>query len=363
MARAPRYQPRDHAPRLIAKRNAPKIRKAFHAALVRVRSLVDVHEVAKLLRNGARRSAIEKAIQLGHWRESLKDAFETIGATVEEGGQHASNEVSQTFKRSGRTPRYQRHPVHHLRHRGQRIGIMRKAAGVGFDRFDADTQQRIRDYQDELIAELESQARDSIEATVLAGLRAGESADEIAAEIRDSISLTATQAQAVANFRQLLEDGDPAAVDRALRDDSFDNVVDDLIAGEDVSDDVISQMVDAYAENYLDYRAQTIADTESLRASVLGIHEGYSQAIERGVMPSDAVTRKLLLALDEKTCQFCIDTEAMNADGVAVDEPWQTPDGPVMNSPFHPSCRCDEQYETDLSQLSQDDTQDQEEVA
>jgi len=200
--------------------------------------------------------------------------------------------------------------------------------------------------------------------SIMDGVRQALSPEDVAANIRDTITLTAQQSQAVANFRQLVETGDPAVFARALRDQSFDNLLEMAVDGEDLRSDIVDQIVQSYADNYLDYRAKTIADTESMRAANLGLRESYRQAVDRGVFPAEAIKRFWLIALDEKTCQLCIDISDMNDQGVGVDEPFQGPDGEVDDPPDpHPACRCSVQYETDLSMIPADDSTDAEAAA
>ena len=69
--------------------------------------------------------------------------------------------------------------------------------------------------------------------------------------------MTDTQAQAVLNFRSMLESLDPEALTRQLRNQTLDQTVRDAIdSGQFMDSDTIDQMVSDYTENYLDYRAQ-----------------------------------------------------------------------------------------------------------
>lgn len=236
-----------------------------------------------------------------------------------------------------------------------------KAIGDGFDfdRFDEDTLRRLREAQDELIAELDQRARDTVASVIERGVRAGDAAAEIAANIRDTIALTDRQANAVANYRRLLEDIDQRALGRELRNKEFDDTVQDAIdTGEFLSDTAIERMVEDYADNYLDYRADTIARTESLRAANAGLRDSYRQAADRGVFPAEAVTRNWLAAIDERTCPVCMSIVENNPQGVGLDEDFQSDDGPIDDPPVHPSCRCTIEMQTNLDMLPSDETED-----
>jgi len=239
--------------------------------------------------------------------------------------------------------------------------ITQKAVGddFDFDRFDEDTLDALRQSQDDLIAELGEQARDTIAYLIDRGVQAGDSADEIAAAIRDTISLTERQAQAVTNYRLALEELDQSALDRALRNEEFDAEVQDAIdSGEFLSDSLIERLTQDYADNYLDYRADTIAQTESLRAANEGLRESYRQAADRGVFPAEAVTRHWKAAIDERTCPICMSISENNEDGVGLNEDFQSDDGPVDDAPVHPSCRCTIEYVTNLDMLPDSEDED-----
>jgi hypothetical protein len=282
-------------------------------------------EIADHIRHG-RRQAIEHIVDDKMFAHVLKGPFDRLGMIFDNAGRLGASQITARFRAAGKPIRVAK----------ARVDL---AAAFNFDRFDEDTQDLIRQYQDELIQQLTDDVRDTIEAAVTRGVQAGDDASAIAEEIRDSIGLTERQAAAVANFRQMLEDLDPNALSRQLRDPTYDSMVEDAIdSGEFMASDRIDEMVRAYYERYLDYRADTIARTESLRAGNLGLHEAYSQAVKSGALPDGAVTRQWQLALDERTCEICLSIPDQNPDGVGVDEAFDSIDGPVDDAPVHPSC-------------------------
>lgn len=222
-----------------------------------------------------------------------------------------------------------------------------------FDALSPEIQQYLRNQQDEMIAQLESDTLDAISLIVNDGVINGLAPEEIATDIRDMISLTDRQAQAVLNFRSALEDLDPQSLARQLRNVDYDQLIVDAIANQtDLADSVIDNMVDDYIDNTLDYRADMIADTEATRAANAGLHDAYSQAIDRGVLDDNAVRRYWQVALDEKTCEVCLSIPDQNEEGVGVDEDFDSFDGPMTDPPDpHPNCRCSVDYVTDLTQV------------
>jgi Phage Mu protein F like protein len=346
------FQPRTDPILAIAGKHDKQLTAQLKTALVHLRTLVPVAVVEHAIKLGSIDHVLG-AIPFDHYKEVLKEPMQLIGDIYEAAGQHGAGQIASKMK-SGRK---------RLRYKPQHLRLVKDAAsdaaaaevGFAFDRFDDNTQKRLGEIIDGLIVDLGDAAKETIQSVVLRGVQAGDTAAEIAANIRDTISLTPAQADAVASYRRALEDLDSNALDRALRDSSYDALVEDAIdSGEFLSDDIIGDAVDAYLENYIDYRAATIARTESLRAGNAGLRDGYTQAAERGAIPGDAVKRVWLLDLDENTCDICLGILDADPDGVGLDEEFSEGDPPV-----HPNCRCTIQYETDLDMVPDEaDTED-----
>ena len=99
---------------------------------------------------------------------------------------------------------------------------------------------------------------------------------------RDSIGLTRSQLKAVGNYRRLLSIGHRDALERALRDRRFDRTVERAVNGSrPLMLDEIDRMVDRYRRRYLAHRAQTIAVTESGRATSIAREEAFDQISEK----------------------------------------------------------------------------------
>jgi hypothetical protein len=222
-----------------------------------------------------------------------------------------------------------------------------------FDRFNEETQRWLRYQQDELIQGLEEDIRDTIEMVVMRGVREGLDAEQIADDIRDVMTLTDTQAQAVLNYRSMLEELDPEALSRQLRNGDYDEALMDAIeSGTPLDEAMIDEMTTEYADNYLDYRAATIAETESVRMANEGLQDAYEQAIARGALPDDAVRQFWQLDLDEKTCDICLSIIDNQPDeGIGMDDTWDSDDGAIDSPPVHPNCRCSVEVVTDLDKV------------
>lgn len=215
-----------------------------------------------------------------------------------------------------------------------------------FDRLDPAVVRQLTTFRADMVREITAQTQEAIRQILFTSAYAWSTPAEMARDLRNVIGLTAQQAQAVVNYRGLAETLDPAVLDRALRDARFDPTMSRAIAdNEPLETEKVDRMVERYASRYLDYRAKTIARTESLRAANLGAKAGVEQAVKRDIVTNAQVTRFWLIAMDEKTCPFCRSVPEMNPDGVGLDEPYDSSEGPVDGpADSHPNCRCTETY-------------------
>jgi len=145
----------------------------------------------------------------------------------------------------------------------------------------------------ELVRGFTQEQRETVSQVITTGVRDGRNPREVARDIRTSIGLTPSQADAVASYRTALEAGDYSnALGRELGADRYDRTL--LAAqrdGKTIPSDRIDTMVEAYRKNYISYRATVIARTEGLRAVHAGNEELMKQAIERGDVDADQLTR------------------------------------------------------------------------
>jgi len=219
-----------------------------------------------------------------------------------------------------------------------------------FDLYSQEVQDELRRAQDDLIAELEQDVRDAIDQIVLDGARLGLGPEEIMDDIRSMVGLTARQSQAAMNYRDMLENLDPGALQRQLRNFlEDDNVQAAIDSGQPLDGVMVDKLTGDYIDNYIDYRAETIAQTESVRAVNEGLLDAYSQAVDRGVFPEDAVTRQWQLA--DHPCLICESIVDQNPDGIGINEAFDSIDGPIDNPPVHPNCMCTVNFVTDLDKV------------
>jgi hypothetical protein len=323
------YQRADDQMRALATQSRPPIKKALREALDWLRKSVDVVKIKHALEHG---DDPANTIDWYHFGEIIKAASTRLAVVHNSAGIFGAAQINTAFNRAGRTVRFRKDV----------------AKEFNFDTLSPRTQQKLRDAQDELIQELSDGARDAIEQIIISGAQNGEDVASMADDIRSFISLTETQAQAAINYQAMLYDLDPQALQRQLRNSDYDQQLQDAIdSGEDLDDAVVGVMVDDYVDNFLDYRAAMIARTESTNAANRGLHDAYSQAVDRGVFPEEAVKRFWQLA--DHPCPVCESIPDNNPDGVGVNEDFDSIDGPIDDPAVHPNCECSVEYVTDLT--------------
>lgn len=360
------YQRRDSVMRALADQAAPGIRRYLRQSLAHLKDDFDAKEALRLARSGRWNEIAREAIDWGHFREILRAPFARMAECHEAGALIGVARINRAFTVAGRRVRFKKKApgqgdqvkggmsssrdnedlvdaVSELIKSENHAGLdfdKALADQFNFDRFDPATQAMLRDEQDRLIRELEAGARDTINQVGQDALRAGLGPEATVGQIREVIGLTARQAQAVVNYRNMLESLDATVLSRALRDPQYDDAISAAIeSGDSFSAAAVDEMVGAYESRYLDYRAKTIADTESVRMANQGLQDAYRQSIARGAVPAEAVRQYWLVDPDEaKTCDVCLSIPDRNPQGVAIGEDFDSLEGPVDAPPQHPNC-------------------------
>jgi hypothetical protein len=156
-----------------------------------------------------------------------------------------------------------------------------------------------------LVTEVTKETKAAINLEISKGIEEGLGGDKVAKNIINLIGLTSKQAGAVTNFR-----------------------IASLEAG--VAPGQVERNVIKYADRLLNYRAESIARTETMRAANNGYREMILQGIENGLIPKE--TRMVwIVTPDDRLCDDCNDMEGEEADenGEFSEE-----------IPLHPRCRC-----------------------
>lgn len=164
---------------------------------------------------------------------------------------------------------------------------------------------------------------------------------------RDSVGLTPRQEQAVSNYRRALEEGQPNALTRRLRDRRFDasarRAVED---GGGLPKKQVDRMVGRYRDRWVKYRSEVIARSESIRSTGGGQRDMFEQAIGEGDLANDQLKREWNTAIDERVRDS--HSTMSGQEVVGIDEPFISGLGNQLLYPGDPAapaedtvqCRC-----------------------
>lgn len=316
--RPARHYQHPRAPiRRLADEAIPGVARAFAQTLRLGRRLLDVDKLKAMIAQGH----YEEAASICNWehqREAMRRPVGLLGQLWQKSGQHGARKINGLFNAKHRPVRYGAYKSADeplavgmtLETYLMEAAVQKDAADLfEFNLFDPETETLVRAYQDALISSLDQQQRASVLKIIMAGVTAGLNPDDIVDSIRRVIGLTPSQAAAVEAFRYALENGEAfrsnllseeaAAALAAAASDNSDRSNEEQSQADQ---DQIDQLSDDYADRQLNYRAQTIAQTETTRAASLGLQSAYRQASDRGVFPISAVTKRWQISLDEKTC-------------------------------------------------------------
>lgn len=247
-------------------------------------------------------------------------------------------------------------------------------AAFAFDQLNPRLITWLQTYNLGLIRQISDSTKEAVRSVLVSGMTDGKNPKDVARQIKGIVGLTERQAKAVMNYRKELEtfhlkrtagsfglgrkvnsvngtqvtilDEDGLNSDgvnaRRLRDFRYDGQLSRAVeTGKPLSPEQIDKMVAAYQRKYLAYRSRTIARTEALRTTNMGVQDAWRQAIEDQVVQESLVRRQWVVAKDERLCEWCSPIPKMNAKrGVKLDQPFATPKGPVTLPPVHPNCRC-----------------------
>lgn len=187
----------------------------------------------------------------------------------------------------------------------------------------------------------------------------GFSPREIAAATRRNLPLGPAQAKSAAYFQRALKQALnhpeairtgqgvrlPPAVRKAIRranDEHLNAAQRSVLAkalGGELTDEEVARLVDRHARALRDYRHRVIAQQEAARAIHTGEYLAFRQGRANRSLPREA--RRFWRTMgDERVRHNHAAVPAFNASGVDVDEPFQTPLGPILFPPLEVNCRC-----------------------
>jgi len=190
-----------------------------------------------------------------------------------------------------------------------KVTIQNIGVAVRFDMRNPFAEQAAITHRARLVRDVSTATQKGIANLVRKGLAEGIPPRDLAKLVKPMIGLTNNQASAALNLRKtLLKHG--------------------------VSKEVTSKTVGRYIEKKLRERAETIARTETIRASNAGTQAAWSEARERGLIRVGGEPREWIAAYSERTCPIC---QALDGETVPFDAVFSNGS---MYPPAHPRCRC-----------------------
>lgn len=299
----------------IADSQLDTVRKAFLAAIDRIRGTVKQKELEAAIATGS----VEKVVAVLDLDRQIADAIRVdVLPTLEDATIEAGRQAPAASMPKG--------------------GELR----MRFDLANPNATKYLQSYDFNLIKQISDDTRTAVRGVVQNAFANGGHPYEQAKQIKEMIGLTDKQAQSVANFRRMLEEGDRGALTRALRDKRHDPVLRRALGelGEGLDQDQIETMVGRYANNALKARAETIARTETINAAQAGQQLSWEQAAQKGFFERTKVRQGWLVTPDDRLCIWCAVVPEMNIGGVPLGGYFKTPLGPVLRPTLHPQCRC-----------------------
>lgn len=316
----------------IARRFEPRIARAFVQAVSAIRDQATLRAIADALAAGDLNRVMALAGQ------ELGRAL--TGAGLPPGAPTVQEEIIGAFRAGG---------VMGMTQMPKQLAIR-----ASLDLTNPEAVRFMRDYLPNLIREVGNEQMKVVQSLVQRGFTEGRPTVVTARDIRQHIGLTEHQSKYVANFRRQLETGEGlgytnpwdrrlSGAERSMARAEFNAPISDPKR--------IDQLVDRYRDSLINRRAKDIARTETHRASIEGQSEVWRQAEERGILDKNRARRFWIVTPDDRARPDHLAVPKMNPDGVAVDEPFNTPVGPVMHPgdsgdpSFDINCRCAEGLE------------------
>lgn len=201
---------------------------------------------------------------------------------------------------------------------------------VSFDRSSSQATAFAKRHAAELVTDISADTRRSISKVVTRGVQEGRTPDSIARELRSVIGLSSRDEDAVANLRRELRAKPGALIRRSG--------IKVRVPARGFSDKRINELSKKYADSLLRKRADTIARTETIRASNEGQRLLWRQARSEGLI-GDNARRKWIVTKDDRLDKTVC--RPMSGQKVGIDDFFVLPDGSqVMSPPAHARCRC-----------------------
>jgi hypothetical protein len=309
----------------------PVIRRAFLNAIAQITDRVRIGAVAEALERGDINGAV-RLVDLDPVAFRALDA--AISQAFEAGGVYTTDRIPALRQPSGYRLKVQ-FDVRNLRAEA----LLREASASLIRQIVTDQVVMVRDF-------------------LSAGMQAGRNPRSVALDLVGRINqasgrreggvigLTSSQEQWVQRYEQELRDLDAGALKRELRDRRFDRTIAKALReGKPLPQATIDKMLRSYRNKALQYRAETIARTEALRALHQSQIEAFRQAIAAGQVNEAAVLKVWHSAADERVRHT---HRILHGQAVGFEDDFISPSGAHLGFPGDPKapgsetimCRC-----------------------
>lgn len=218
---------------------------------------------------------------------------------------------------------------------------------VVFDALPVGAISAAESFRAALVQQISETTRETIVQSVTRNMVAGNNPIKTARDFRAAIGLTRSQEQAVQNYRTMLEELDPEALQRQLRDARSDRLIERAIEDNTpLPEEKVDSLVERYRQRAIKQRAEMIARTESLRAVNMGEYESILAASNMSKINKN-LRRFWVVTDDARLRKHHKQIPTMNKEGVTIYQRFSTPLGP-LRYPLDPEgvpanvigCRC-----------------------
>jgi len=210
-----------------------------------------------------------------------------------------------------------------------------------FDHIDPETVNAAKRSAAAMVTGVRSEVRSAIQEAIVGSVSGNLTRQQTVRVVRGAVGMSGPQARAYANLASAAYagQGPMTNAERAL----FSRAQGFKLQGQtrlkrNMNPAAIRRMLDQYERRAIAHRAQTIARTETMRASNLGKLQGARQFV--AATNNTRLVLEWVTTFDDRTCQICV-----GLDGKVVD------DGTAFVSnigqelatetpPIHPRCRC-----------------------
>lgn len=211
-----------------------------------------------------------------------------------------------------------------------------KSVGFAFDFLNPRVIDAVRAVETSVVTRLADDARTVVRAVVERGLTDGRNPSAVAKDIRQTIGLSPSQWEQVANFRDALEGKNGRSLsDYAMRD----KVLDRMTAKGPLTGEQVDRYVERYTKRRIAQNAEATAHTLAHDAQRVGQQQSYADAVDQGIVDGDRLMRQWRGEMDSRERP---EHRAMEGETVRWDEPYST--GQMYAGQGDYNCRCIDRF-------------------